>query len=556
MRIKSVVFMVMAALLVFGGDALARGPASGGGGGGDTGEPPDYGDLVKLYRDDFGVPNLTEDLCQQPLGFVSETCTADLLAVAEVTCINLDNDSDTCEFNLLPVDAETCAILPGYEGCTQEVDFGRMNSARAPDSVLESQLADVLVNLATADCVTLDPAGRLVTSTVVYNSTTGEIDLVSTSGTIDSPLQSLSIYKELMLNGDQGLLKDLLPEDARVLDIAARMLGAASGKSGEVNVDLVVYLNQIMGLTATDPYTSTFLPQKCIFPREEVMGTVQPVEKCFLLYNDDAGAPYAYARQGNFTALPAPAYIPDASGEAGKPGYFEVLEPALPLAQDPFEQTFAILRGPIFNNVFGENDGGGTGYSIDDFAQAADDARAVINHMHSWPLPTDYATVLTPGVLEDAFCSNLGQTGYDLSISPESGLQVPVQMVATIDDTEGREFIVNIANAGPDPATGTVLVTVEPPEGVDTAVVEIPDMELEDPPTYQNENDANFVFEFTDLAAGTSKSWTVMFAMSKLTATTLTWEATIDAPNDVLAGNNSVTATTTVMLTGRGGGRR
>jgi len=37
---------------------------------------------------------------------------------------------------------------------------------RSPVSVVQQQLDNVIVNLATADCVTLDPAGRLVTSTV------------------------------------------------------------------------------------------------------------------------------------------------------------------------------------------------------------------------------------------------------------------------------------------------------------------------------------------------------------------------------------------------------
>ena len=45
---------------------------------------------------------------------------------------------------------------------------------------------------------------------------------------------------------------------------------------------------------------------------------------------------------------------------------------------------------------------------------------------------------------------------YDVSISDVSGLQVPARMV---DGTEGREFFLTVANAGPYPATGTVTVT-------------------------------------------------------------------------------------------------
>ena len=137
-----------------------------------------------------------------------------------------------------------------------------MNDARAPDSVFESQLADAVVSLATADCITLDPAGRMVHSRV-------DGDIV-VSKTIDSPLQNLAIYRELMLNGTIGVT---LPATWDTLDIAARGLGAASDKTGELNLDMVAYLNQIMGLT--DLGTSTVLdPKICETYREEVQGNI------------------------------------------------------------------------------------------------------------------------------------------------------------------------------------------------------------------------------------------------------------------------------------------
>ena len=61
--------------------------------------------------------------------------------------------------DVVPVDPTTCAIAPQCATCTQEVDFGRVNEARSPDTVFESQLEDVVVNLATADCVTLTEMG-------------------------------------------------------------------------------------------------------------------------------------------------------------------------------------------------------------------------------------------------------------------------------------------------------------------------------------------------------------------------------------------------------------
>ena len=80
-----------------------------------------------------------------------------------------------------------------------------------------------------------------------------------------------------------GTLGAPLPEGASTLDTAARGLGAASDKAGEVNVDLVAYLNQIMGLS--DPVTPTILdPKICMTYKEEVQGVIQLVEKCFLDY--------------------------------------------------------------------------------------------------------------------------------------------------------------------------------------------------------------------------------------------------------------------------------
>jgi uncharacterized protein YlzI (FlbEa/FlbD family) len=103
-----------------------------------------------------------------------------------------------------------------------------------------------------------------------------------------------------MLTGYLGAAGAPLPLPANVLDTAARGLGAASDKTGRITVDLVVYLNQILGLT--DETVPTLLPKKCIMVKEEVQGVVQMVRKCFLLYSS-----YVYSRGANFASLPSPA---------------------------------------------------------------------------------------------------------------------------------------------------------------------------------------------------------------------------------------------------------
>lgn len=509
MKTNIFVFTIAAALtglLIFSAGALAARPPGagngGGGGGGDAGtDPPDYGDLVILLRDDNGVPMLDGNQCQQPIAYPSDTCLLDCTGV------------DPCT---VPVEAETCAVVAEYASCTQEVDFGRMNSARAPDTVFQSQLADVVVNLATADCITLDPAGRMVTSRVTDG-------VVSTSA-IDSPLQNMAIYKQLMLVGYLGDATSPVALPAGVFHTAARGLGVGSDKSGEVNVDMVAYLNQIMGLT--DPDTVTFLPKICIDVKAEVMGTVQLVEKCFLDYRG-----YGYGRRANFGALPAPAHIP-----AGGPqnGWFEYLAEINPQQLPPLPPYFEILQGFILNAVFPDGLGGSTpGFTegnIGGFTQAADDTRAVINYMHDWPIP-DADTFATP-----VPCVDSGMATYDVSISEESGLQVPKQLV---DGTEGREFTVSAANqsSSPDAASGSVTVTAIAESGGSI-------------------DGSPWVYTFTDLVPGASESWTEFFSVNLGVRTTINWTATVSADDDVNAANNTVTATSNVRVTGSGGGGR
>jgi hypothetical protein len=381
--------------------------------------------------------------------------------------------------------------------------------------VLEQQLDDVVVNLSTADCISLDPAGRLVTSVVVPGTDPPEV----LSGAIDSPLQNLAIYWQLMQTGYLGTeAAPLALPDANFLNTAARGLGAASDKTGKVGVDMVVYLNQIMGLA--DENVQTVLPKECINVREEVNGVVQTVRKCFLNYGavPPDSHPYAYDRAANFGALPAPAYIPESSPVDG---WFEYLGV---YSETPL--LFQIVQGPILNAVFPDSPYVPfAGNNIGGFAQASDDARAVIDFMHSNPLPLGYETAVPCAAIP-------GDTTYDVSISDVSGLQVPVQMV---DGTEGREFTVAVANAGPDAASGTVTVTAVAANGV--LIVGSP-----------------WTFEFTDLAAGASESFVQAFSVNLGAKTTIAWTATVAAPHDVLLSNNTVTATTNVKVTGGGGG--
>ncbi len=491
------------------------GPPPGKGGGGDV---PDYGDLFIVYRDEYGVPipspvvtvtdpetglDVDGGQCWQPLAAEASDDLDFLYDYDENGNLVVTDDQRG-----IPVDQYTCGVEAAFATLTQEVDFGRINEARSPEDVFLSQLEDAVTKLATADSTSLDPAGRMVASTCPDGTTS----------TIDSPLQNLAIYRQLMLTGTIGTP---LPAVADPLDTAARGLGAASDKSGGVNVDMVAYLNAIMGL---DEMTTVLDPKLCVTLRQEVQGEMQFVEKCFLNY----GA-YGYDRTANFEGLPSPPYIPAGEPEAGT---FEYL---VSLNTDP--PTFGIIRGSILDAVFGTDVGFLDG-NIGGFAQAADDTRAVIDFMHTHAVPPEEVTQVP--------CEASGDIKVDVSISDVSGLQVPRNVV---DGSSDREFIVTVANAGPDDATVTLTVTATP----EVSGIVLANLVGDDP-------DAGWIpspFEFAvaEIAAGTSRSFSALISVDIGQRTTIDWTADASSVElDVNMGNNHVTAVSNVKVTGGGGG--
>jgi hypothetical protein len=499
---------VVGVFAVSTGTMAERPPGAGGGGGGGSKAPPDYGDLYVLYRYPSGIPVLTADSCVQPLA-----------AEPFDGCIQKPGTTDPADCLIIPVDPATCAVPLDYAIYTQEADFGRINEARSPDAVFDTQLEEVMVNIATAGCLTLDPAGRPVYSSL---DTDGEVPVVLTS-TVDSPLQNLAIYRQLMLEGSLpgGVVLPGMEEPNGWMSTAAHALGAASDKAGKVTIDVWAYLNDILGLT--DMTGPAALERECIMVKEEVMGKIVMVEKCFLLVGD-----FAYTRSADYTSLPRPPYIP---AELPQEGYFEYLK-------QTGVNIFQIVDGPILNAVFADGAGGYVEYSesgAEAFAQMADDARAVIDFMHIWAVPGGLETTVPCEVGADTF--------YDVFISDMSGLQVPVRMVA---GTEGREGVVTVSNDGPADATGTVMVTGVDLDGLPIgplyAVVD--GVVTEDPIFVTPE-------EFT-LPAGYSKSWTFFFSMDY--ATKITWTAVADAEFDVNLENNTVMEETVVNRAKGGSG--
>lgn len=175
----------------------------------------DYGDLYQLLRTDNGVPIMW----QEPT---------------------------TLEWYVQPVDIDGNPLDLNAEGelddptLATEVEFGRLNIVRSPQSVLDQAFAESMKVLkAPGAVISLDFCGRL-TSTYP-DPVSGEIIVK----TIDSPRENMALYqcimKEMFTNR-LGFLGDP-PYSFDPLTIAASCFAAGSDKTGTVNIDEVVYIN-------------------------------------------------------------------------------------------------------------------------------------------------------------------------------------------------------------------------------------------------------------------------------------------------------------------------
>ena len=75
-----------------------------------------------------------------------------------------------------------------------------------------------------------------------------------TTATIDSPLANLALYQAILKNNGTLTLPTATGTITLNLTNAAAFLGAASDKTGAISVDTVEYLNPILGITGTISY--------------------------------------------------------------------------------------------------------------------------------------------------------------------------------------------------------------------------------------------------------------------------------------------------------------
>lgn len=195
--------------------------------------------------------------------------------------------------------------------------------------MLDRRLDEVVANINAATSVTLDDSGRLVLTTD------------GVAKTVDSPLENLAIYKALMTTGtipgitDPSKLSDLSylvdgTKTTKDIAAAAGFLAGATDKEQPLSVDEVEYLNQILAIP----------------------GTITGADgKSYVDFSS-----FTYDRQSVYGSMTTTALVETS------PGIYE-------------SKTVN-----VYDVVF--SDAQYTGTNADAFAQAADDARAVLLYVH------------------------------------------------------------------------------------------------------------------------------------------------------------------------------
>jgi len=275
---------------------------------------------------------------------------------------------------LIPLDPE-CKIPDVYAETwgaqVMEADSGRFNMARSPQNVIDAAYEEVLATCNRASNFFLDAAGRLV---LEFTLDDGTKDLK----TIDSPLENLALYQKIMQNGclvgtdemtlNEGSIAllngggmgylvcgdDSSPNNDDFLRAAAFLAGAGD-KTGRVNVDLVIYLNN--RLEVNDIQWSE--------NKQEVS----------IGYFNFQGASYDRGRE--HLASTADLLQPPAGSDPQKyPRYFDV-------------STQISIFDKVFTTDWPDGDGDEVlmNTPIINFVRAADDALTIINYLHNYELP-------------------------------------------------------------------------------------------------------------------------------------------------------------------------
>jgi hypothetical protein len=327
-----------------------------------------YGDLWEILRDEDGVPILV----QLPNGeWVVQPVAADGSSLIQY---------DTAGNVVVDADGN-----PVYSAEPTEVELGRLNVGRSPHNVLSTRYEDVIATINSEDVtsVSLDASGRLVltTTTVITGDNPATPDVVETeyfaTKTIDSPLENLAIYYEILTTGgmtgiDATKLTDVVLNLAdtsgfTVEDFAsaASFLAAGADKFGSLTEDAIVYMNSILKMTYdVDPDN---LPAVPLVLNED--GTIKTIGDVAFIDYSAADLTYTYDRAATYDGVTVYVLVKQDDG------------------------TYKPELVDLYETVFGDTNV--TATALDGFTQAADDALQVIEFVHEYEVPADSTATTT-----------------------------------------------------------------------------------------------------------------------------------------------------------------
>jgi hypothetical protein len=238
--------------LVSPGDSIQStlkkgGKGGNGGNGGNGGSSGLYGDLVICLRSPDGIP-IYYEIYNEEHNTTDYFAWPIKVAISDDVPLRTPDDVTYVTFDLND-EGEVIDDDPYYD--VKEVEFGRLNIVRAPQSVLDNALNEAITSLTQTGItdITTDASGRLIAIIgnedwmVNYDDdfTNDEIN----DKTIDSPRENMAIYQELLgngLSGDLSFLSTYFTEND-VLRLAYGAIAAGADKTGNMIVDEIAYMN-------------------------------------------------------------------------------------------------------------------------------------------------------------------------------------------------------------------------------------------------------------------------------------------------------------------------
>lgn len=234
--------------------AFKKGPGGGSGGGsgdhgngginkGNGGKDGVYGDLVLCLRTPDGIPEYLSIVGEH--GEEAFPLPIKIMEDGYIPSFK-DGQYETFELN------EEGDVIPEVGFIVQEVDMGRLNMIRAPQSVFVSALNEAIIGLTQTGVTAIktDASGRLIAiigaEDWIVNYDDDLLNDEENDKTIDSPRENLAVYQELLsyrLTRELGFLTNYGFTDDDVMSLAIGAFAAGSDKTAITLVDEICYLN-------------------------------------------------------------------------------------------------------------------------------------------------------------------------------------------------------------------------------------------------------------------------------------------------------------------------